>query len=241
MKCNELQEKENVNLQLKNKKKQKLKEKGITLIALVVTIIILLILAGVTLNMALSGDGLFSKARQAADEYNQKAIEEKLQLMYAERIMEDSENNLNGKPDVTDLLEETIEGQITDKDIEEFNEYLEPFGEKIVSISTVDNLAKIGIDEENYPLDGIYVQTQDLNITAHTPIGTEEKPFTGVYNGNGYKIKNPEIKEVDDSYKYCGLFGYNTGTIKKVAIVVDDNKTLDLKGQYAGSIVRSQQ
>ena len=70
MKCKEIQEKENVNLQLRNKKKvQKLKEKGITLIALVVTIIILLILAGITLNMALSGDGLFSRARNAADKY----------------------------------------------------------------------------------------------------------------------------------------------------------------------------
>ena len=60
-------QKENI-LQL-YKKKQNLKEKGITLIALVVTIIILLILAGVTLNMALSRDGLFSRARNATDKY----------------------------------------------------------------------------------------------------------------------------------------------------------------------------
>ncbi len=80
MKVKEIQEKENVNLQLKNKKKQKLKEKGITLIALVVTIIILLILAGVTLNMAMSGDGLFSKARNAADKYK-KAQENEAELI----------------------------------------------------------------------------------------------------------------------------------------------------------------
>ena len=238
MKYKEIQEKENVNLQMGNKKKEQMQENGITLIALVVTIIILLILAGVTLNMALSGEGLFSRARQAADEYNKKAIEEKLQLMYAEKIMEDSENNLNGNPDVTDLLEETIEGQITDKDIEEFNKYLGPFGDKIVSISDVDDFAKIGNDEKNYPLDGIYVQTQDLNITSHTPIGTEESPFTGIYNGNGYKIKNPKFKVSDDSYEDCGLFGYSTGTIKKVEIVVDDDKKLDLKGYKAGAIVR---
>ena len=81
MKAKKIQEKENVNLQLKNKKKvQKLKEKGITLIALVVTIIILLILAGVTLNMAMSGDGLFSKARNAADKYK-KAQEDEQELV----------------------------------------------------------------------------------------------------------------------------------------------------------------
>ena len=65
MKYKEIQEKENVNLQMGNKKKEQMQENGITLISLVVTIIILLILAGVTLNMALSGDGLFSKARKS--------------------------------------------------------------------------------------------------------------------------------------------------------------------------------
>ncbi len=81
MKGKKIQEKDKINLQLLNKKKvQKLKEKGITLIALVVTIIILLILAGVTLNMALSGDGLFSRARNAADKYK-KAQEDETKLI----------------------------------------------------------------------------------------------------------------------------------------------------------------
>ncbi len=81
MKCKEIQEKQKIKLQLKNKKKvQSLKEKGITLIALVVTIIILLILAGVTLNMAMSGEGLFSRARNAADKYK-KAQEDEAKLI----------------------------------------------------------------------------------------------------------------------------------------------------------------
>ena len=81
MKVKKIQEKEKIKLQLKNKKKvQKLKEKGITLIALVVTIIILLILAGVTLNMAMSGDGLFSRARNVAEKYK-KAQEDESQLI----------------------------------------------------------------------------------------------------------------------------------------------------------------
>ena len=77
MKVKEIQEKDKINLKLQNKKKvQKLKEKGITLIALVVTIIILLILVGVTLNMAMSGDGLFSRARNAADKYKKAQEDE---------------------------------------------------------------------------------------------------------------------------------------------------------------------
>ncbi len=46
-----------------------LKEKGITLVALVVTVIILLILAGVTINIALSENGLFHRAKNVADRY----------------------------------------------------------------------------------------------------------------------------------------------------------------------------
>ncbi len=58
------------------------KEKGITLVALVITIIILLILAGVTINTALSENGLFRMAKKAVNEYQesekqeQEAIEE---------------------------------------------------------------------------------------------------------------------------------------------------------------------
>ena len=64
-------------------KKKGLKERGITLIALVVTIIILLILAGVTLNIALSDGGLFSKTQEAADKYKQaQSDEEDLILKY---------------------------------------------------------------------------------------------------------------------------------------------------------------
>ena len=86
------------NLMLKNKaKKQKLQERGITLIALVVTIIILLVLAGVTLNIALSDNGLFSKAKEATEDYNDKSIEEKIKLLYAEQEIENIENKSNFK------------------------------------------------------------------------------------------------------------------------------------------------
>ena len=48
------------------------KVRGITLIALVVTIIVLLILAGVTIGMATSNDGIIKRASNAAlMKYNQ--------------------------------------------------------------------------------------------------------------------------------------------------------------------------
>ena len=45
-------------------------EKGITLVALVVTIIVLLILAGVTITLALSQNGIIGRAQQAGTAWN---------------------------------------------------------------------------------------------------------------------------------------------------------------------------
>ena len=73
-------------------KKKSWQERGITLIALVVTIIILLILAGVTLNIALSDGGLFSKTQEAADKYKQAQSDEEEMIrqiatqMYSEYV-----------------------------------------------------------------------------------------------------------------------------------------------------------
>ncbi len=50
--------------------------KGITLIALVITIIVLIILAGVSINLVLGENGLFTRARKAAEDYQQAAINE---------------------------------------------------------------------------------------------------------------------------------------------------------------------
>lgn len=55
---------------------EKLKEKGITLVALVVTIIILLILAGISLGMVTSGDGILGRAKNAANLYRDSANKE---------------------------------------------------------------------------------------------------------------------------------------------------------------------
>ena len=74
-------------------KKRSLQEKGITLIALVVTIIILLILAGVTLNMALTDNGLFKKTKKAVEDY-EKAQDKELAELYE---ISDSYDEMNGK------------------------------------------------------------------------------------------------------------------------------------------------
>ena len=60
---------------------QKVKENnGITLVALVITIVILMIIAGVGLNIAVGENGIFTKAKQAANTYLYSAKSEQAEL-----------------------------------------------------------------------------------------------------------------------------------------------------------------
>ena len=51
-------------------------DKGITLVALIITIIVLLILAGVSISMVLTDNGLINKAQKSVDTYENKAVKE---------------------------------------------------------------------------------------------------------------------------------------------------------------------
>ena len=55
-------------------------ERGITLVALVVTIIVLLILAGVAISLTLSDDGIFGRAQNATEKYDEAAKNENTML-----------------------------------------------------------------------------------------------------------------------------------------------------------------
>ena len=65
-------------------KKTSRREKGITLIALIVTIIVLLILAGVTIDLAVSNQGIIKKAKTATRAYKNATEEEEASLALLE-------------------------------------------------------------------------------------------------------------------------------------------------------------
>ena len=74
---------------MKNKKELNLKRikknvKGITLIALVATFIVLLILAGVAINLTVGDNGLFRRAQNAADTYEEASEDELKKLTMLE-------------------------------------------------------------------------------------------------------------------------------------------------------------
>ena len=76
---------------LKEKNKYE-KEKGITLVALVITVVVMLILAAVAI-CSVTGDGLFSKTRQAAETYENASKTEAEQM---QTLMNEIDKYLTG-------------------------------------------------------------------------------------------------------------------------------------------------
>ncbi len=58
-----------------------------------------------------------------------------------------------------------------------------------------------------YGLDKNYMQQADIDLSSAEwiPIGTEEHPFTGSYNGNGFEIRG--LTMTDPNAKIIGMFG----------------------------------
>ena len=157
--------KEKENLKVKTKLKSKnLKEKGITLIALVVTIIILLILTGVTLNMALSDNGLFKKAKEATEKYKEASAQEYVELEVLGSYDEKGNIDINTLNDnlINNLGNVYFRGKIlseTNK-IEElpvivtYNGVVVKIGEGSVKFSNIITANNYG-DKVKYSADGI--------------------------------------------------------------------------------------
>lgn len=81
-----------------------------------------------------------------------------------------------------------------------------------IQINNADDFAQIGGE---YPLDGDYIQTADIDLgTITSPkIGT----FSGTYDGGNFKITY-NATFADNSYGVYGLIGTNNGTIKNLKV-----------------------
>ena len=78
----------------------------------------------------------------------------------------------------------------------------------------------------------------DIDLSSFenwTPIGTENKPYTGTFDGNGCTIKGLTIKSTDD---FIGLFGYvgEGGCVQNVALEGGSIKGSSYVGGVAGYI-----
>ena len=91
--------------------------RGITLIALIITIIVLLILAGVSITMISSQDGILNKAVEAKETQERAKVDELANIAYMSAIMDGKKDNEIVKEVVEKLKGEgyTIETKSTEQ------------------------------------------------------------------------------------------------------------------------------
>ena len=215
-------------------KKKSLQERGIALIALVVTIIILLILAGVTLNMALSQDGLFSKTQEAADKYKQAQEDEELEI---EKI----EYAVDGK-EITEV--ETISNKEDfDKFKDDVNEGKKNFENTLIKLTEDLDLAGetwTPIGTKEHPFNGSFNgnghEIKNLSFGE-----SSDKISLGLFGYNDGIIKNLGVAEGDLTCKLTNesavigfITGFNSGIIEHC--YNKSNGTFD-GGDLVGGIV----
>ncbi|MCX8064375.1 MAG: hypothetical protein N3G21_04305 [Candidatus Hydrogenedentes bacterium] len=124
------------------------------------------------------------------------------------------------------------------------------YAQSIIQINTIQELQKIGNDPA-YPLSGNYELTQNIDASVtlgwnsgagFAPIGSVSNPFTGKFDGKGYKISNLHINRGGQGY--TGLFSCvgSTGEVKNLGIegnsVNGGNRSGGLVGLNAGLVFR---
>ena len=80
------------------------KEKGITLIALVITIIVLIILAGISINSVLGGNGLFKRVQSASVDTKKAKVIEDAKIAYLEVYIEKAEKSDSNTITIGDVV-----------------------------------------------------------------------------------------------------------------------------------------
>ena len=75
------------------------------------------------------------------------------------------------------------------------------------------------------------------NREEWTPIGNEDHPYTGTFNGNGHKIENLYINNINTSATYQGLFGRVSGTVQNLTVTGTVNGGSVNGGTYVGGVV----
>ena len=86
-------------------------------------------------------------------------------------------------------------------------------------------------------MDASYIVANDIALTGNwKPLGwtdSEDVPFTGTLDGNGYTISGLGMDYENGTY--VGLFAINNGTIKDLSVVIDDIGGNQYVGAIAGT------
>jgi len=131
----------------------------------------------------------------------------------------------------------------TDVSPRRFTAKFEEDTRSVITISSYDELNKIGNKEAGFPLDGVYELDSDIDASGNfIPIGTPESPFGGVFRGNGYVISGLRVDRPNDDF--AGLFGYAdkaviSGVYLVNANIVGRNNVGALVGRALNTVIDS--
>lgn len=105
------------------------------------------------------------------------------------------------------------------------------FGVRDVQAST-DIRYIYSVDDFNQisnQLNGHYRLMNDLDFkgTEQLPIGTKDKPFTGVFDGNGFSVSNYQLQRTD-SMTHIGLFGHAKNATFRNLFITETQLTIGI-------------
>lgn len=187
----------------------KQKKDGITLIALVITIIVLIILAGISVQLILGENGIIKKAKESKLMTEISAVEEKAQLIYADKQIE---NELNSNKIIQEIVDELRK---EDYNIEEVK-------------ADERDITGIKIDKESISMglektEKITVSFEGLEQTYNYYFVTNGKYYKVHFNNGEIVIDKTEseIKRIEETERTLNA----ESSDKTVATVEVDNNT----------------
>ena len=139
------------------------------------------------------------------------------------------------KEEIIEIVDEN-EGIICgDSNTEDYDNLKECYIKSIADYEEFTDLVNSG---KSFSGKTVYLSKNlDLNGVTLEPIGNNNNKFEGIFEGNGYTLKNIKIESVVD---YVGMFGYNTGTIRgfnvENIIVKGNNNVGGIAGYNYGKI-----
>lgn len=163
-------------------------KKGITLISLVVTIIILLILAGVTLNMILSNNGIFDMTKKATESYQiaseREYLEQNVLLVQLDKHM----GNVSSEKLGDELKERNVENS--------YNWHIVKIKDSGKQYDTGWNYVEKGTELGGY---GKAKNNWLVNYETGEIIQLEENNYSSILAGDMLAVKDNLIINIDSS------------------------------------------
>ena len=190
--------------------------KGITLVALVVTIIVLLILAGVAISLTVGDNGLFRRAQNAADTYEQASKKEKIELAIGSTFLDET-----GDFSITkSKLENALRGEFgndTEISVEENGD-----GSFLI---TIDNKNEYYVGEDGELIDSsnmIKISTADELKAFRDDVNSGN-----TYEGKYVYLANDITLDINEEWEPIGIYQQDSTNS-------DDETNIPFKGIFDG-------